>query len=302
MGMDLCLSGSHSGTALLAVAETQFGTLLAFASPGPTIVELGPFALRWYGVLIASAVLLGLALASQLAKRRGLNPEVMGDLLIWLILSAIPMARLYYVAFRWDYYSQHLGEVVAIWQGGIAIHGAIIGGTIATVMFAKLNRLPFWKLADILAPCLILGQAIGRWGNFFNSEAFGVPTELPWKLYIPPFRRPAELMDYQFFHPTFLYESLWNIGVLSVLLTIFFRYPKAKPGTLICTYAIAYSLGRLWIEGLRIDSLYLGPLRIAQVVSIAFIVLGALGLAWLYGLKRLLPEVTPSQTTELAEK
>ena len=277
------------------------GGLLAFASPGPDIVQLGPLTVRWYGVLIASAVLLGLALAGQLARRRNVNPTLMGDLVVWLIVGAIPMARAYYVAFRWDYYSQNLGEIIAIWQGGIAIHGAIIGGTIATLIFAKLEKLPFWKLADILAPCLILGQAIGRWGNFFNSEAFGVPTDLPWKLYIPAYRRPPDLVEYQFFHPTFLYESLWNVGVLGILLTIFFRYPKAKPRTLVCTYVIACSLGQAWIEGLRIDSLYLGSLGIAQVVSIASIVFGALGLMWLYDLKRQLPEITPEMSASVKE-
>ncbi|WP_017328265.1 prolipoprotein diacylglyceryl transferase [Synechococcus sp. PCC 7336] len=268
-------------------------SVFAFSSPGPVLVQLGPLAIRWYGLLIALAVVLGLWLAGQLAKRRGIDPDLMGDLVVWLIVGAIPMARIYYVIFRWDFYRQNLGEAIAIWHGGIAIHGAILGGTIATLIFAKLKQLQFWQLADILAPCLIMGQAIGRWGNFFNSEAFGVPTDLPWKLYIPPLNRPPGLESYEFFHPTFLYESLWNVGVLVLLLGLFFKWPKAKPGTLICVYAIAYSLGRVWIEGLRIDSLYLGPLRIAQVVSVVLIGLGLLGLAWLYGAKRQLPDVTP---------
>lgn len=262
-----------------------------FTSPGPILVRLGPVAIRWYGLLIASAVFLGLALASFLAKRRAINPDLMGDLVVWLIVGAIPMARLYYVAFRWEFYRNNLQEVIAIWHGGIAIHGAIIGGTIATLLFARLNAIPFWKLADILAPCTVMGQAIGRWGNFFNSEAFGVPTDLPWRLYIPIDRRPLELREFETFHPTFLYESLWNLGVLAILLTMFFRVPKAKPGTLICVYAIAYSLGRFWIEGLRIDSLYLGPLRIAQVISLVLIGLGTLGLVWLYAIGKPLPDV-----------
>ncbi|MGK7913749.1 MAG: prolipoprotein diacylglyceryl transferase [Synechococcus sp.] len=262
-----------------------------FTSPGPVLVELGPIAIRWYGLLIASAVFLGLGLASFLAKRRGINPDLMGDLVVWLIVGAIPMARLYYVAFRWESYRDNLQEVLAIWHGGIAIHGAIIGGTIATLLFARLNTVPFWKLADILAPCTVMGQAIGRWGNFFNSEAFGVPTDLPWRLYIPLERRPFNLRSFETFHPTFLYESVWNVGVLILLLAIFFRVPKAKSGTLICVYAIAYSFGRFWIEGLRIDSLYLGPLRIAQVISLVLIGLGVLGLLWLYVLKKSLPDV-----------
>ena len=274
-----------------SIDSTVAPVLGVFASPGPILVQLGPLAIRWYGLLIASAVFLGLGLASVLAKRRAINPDLMGDLVVWLIVGAIPMARLYYVAFRWEFYRDNLQEVVAIWNGGIAIHGAIIGGTIATLLFARLNAIPFWKLADILAPCTVMGQAIGRWGNFFNSEAFGVPTDLPWRLYIPLERRPPELRAFETFHPTFLYESLWNVGVLALLLAIFFRRPKAKPGTLICVYAIAYSLGRFWIEGLRIDSLYLGPLRIAQVISLVLIGLGALGFVWLYVLKKPLPDV-----------
>ena len=281
-----------SVTGLAGSIDSSVAPVLGvFASPGPILVQLGPLAIRWYGLLIASAVFLGLGLASFLAKRRAINPDLMGDLVVWLIVGAIPMARLYYVAFRWEFYRNNLQEVLAIWHGGIAIHGAIIGGTIATLLFARLNSIPFWKLADILAPCTVMGQAIGRWGNFFNSEAFGVPTDLPWRLYIPLERRPPELRTFETFHPTFLYESLWNVGVLALLLAIFFRRPTAKPGTLICVYAITYSLGRFWIEGLRIDSLYLGPLRIAQAISLVLIGLGALGLAWIYVLKKPLPDV-----------
>jgi phosphatidylglycerol:prolipoprotein diacylglycerol transferase len=260
--------------------------MAAFASPGAELVQIGPITLRWYGLAIALATIVGLLLSQRLAVRRGIDPNLMGDLVIWLIVGAIPMARIYYVLFRWDYYSQHLNEVVSIWQGGIAIHGAILGGAIATIVFAKLHKLSFWQLGDTVMPCLSLGQAIGRWGNFFNSEAFGAPTNLPWKLYIPPSNRPPGLANYEYFHPTFLYESLWNLGTFAVLLTLFYRWPKAKPGTLMCIYAIAYSAGRVWIEGLRTDSLMLGPLRMAQVVSLSLLALGAFGLFWLYGSKR----------------
>jgi phosphatidylglycerol---prolipoprotein diacylglyceryl transferase len=263
---------------------------LEFASPGPTL-EIGPVTLRWYGLLIATGVLLGVTLSQYLARFRKVNPDLIGDLAIWLVVGAIPMARLYYVLFQWDYYRQYPGQILAIWQGGIAIHGAILGGMLATWLFARLQRVSFWQLADLVAPALILGQALGRWGNFFNSEAFGRPTELPWKLYIPPAQRPPGYETFAYFHPTFLYESLWNLLVLGLLLFLFFKYPRHKRGTLFLTYAIAYSLGRLWIEGLRTDSLMLGPLRIAQIVSLVGIGLGALGLIWLYGLKRRLPDV-----------
>ncbi|MBD2296225.1 prolipoprotein diacylglyceryl transferase [Anabaena sphaerica FACHB-251] len=272
-----------------------------FTSPGPILVKLGPVVIRWYGLLIASSVLIGVSLSQYLAKRRHVNPELISDLSIWLVIGAIPAARLYYVLFQWSEYSQHPERIIAIWQGGIAIHGAIIGGVAAALIFAKLKKISFWQLTDLVAPSLILGQAIGRWGNFFNSEAFGGPTDLPWKLYIPTDRRPPSLANFEYFHPTFLYESLWNLMVFALLLTLFFRAlsgkPRLKVGTLFLVYWVAYSLGRFWIEGLRTDSLMLGPLRIAQIVSLTGITVGLAGLAWLYVLKRPLPDVvSPSKS------
>jgi phosphatidylglycerol:prolipoprotein diacylglycerol transferase len=269
-----------------------------FTSPGPIVFEIGPLTIRWYGLLIATAVLVGVTLSQYLAKRRNVNPDLIGDLSIWLVIGAIPAARLYYVLFEWAEYSQHPERIIAIWQGGIAIHGGIIGGVIAALIFSKLKRVSFWQLADLVAPSLILGQAIGRWGNFFNSEAFGDPTNLPWKLYIPPERRPPALADFEYFHPTFLYESLWNLMVFALLMTLFFQdlsgKRRLKIGTLALVYLVAYSLGRVWIEGLRTDSLMLGPLRIAQLVSIFAILLGLAGLAWLYIAQRPLPDVVPT--------
>jgi phosphatidylglycerol---prolipoprotein diacylglyceryl transferase len=261
-----------------------------FTSPGDGI-QLGPVSLRWYGVLIAGAVLIGMALSQRLAQMRQINPNLIGDLVIWLIVGAIPGARIYYVLFQWNYYSQHPEQILAIWRGGIAIHGAIIGGTLAAILFSRLKQCSFWRLADIVAPSLILGQAIGRWGNFFNSEAFGSPTNVPWKLFIPPEHRPSGYEAEAYYHPTFLYESLWNLMVFGLLMALFLRFPKLKRGTIFLVYAIAYSLGRFWIERLRTDSLMLGPLKMAQMVSLIGIVLGGMGLVWLYLLKRPLPDV-----------
>jgi phosphatidylglycerol:prolipoprotein diacylglycerol transferase len=270
-----------------------------FASPGPILFQLGPITVRWYGLLIASAVLIGVSLSQYLAKRRNVNPNLLGDLAVWLVIAAIPAARLYYVLFEWEQYAQHPDQIIAIWNGGIAIHGAILGGTLAAVIFARIQKVSVWQLADLVAPSLILGQAIGRWGNFFNSEAFGRPTNLPWKLYIPPQQRPLEYINFEYFHPTFLYESLWNLMVFGILMTLFFRDLKRKPhlkvGTLALVYLVAYSAGRVWIEGFRTDSLMIGPLRIAQIVSLSAIALGLAGLAWLYLVKRSLPDVVPAE-------
>lgn len=273
-----------------------------FTSPGPILVKLGPLTIRWYGFLIATAVLIGVSLSGYLAKRRNINPDLLSDLAIWLLVAAIPCARIYYVLFQWQEYAQNPGEIFAIWKGGIAIHGAILGGLIAALIFARIKQVPFWQLTDLVAPSLILGQAIGRWGNFFNSEAFGRPTNLPWKLYIPPEYRPRDYLEFAYFHPTFLYESIWNLIVFGILLTLFFRSlssNRIKTGTLILVYLVCYSSGRLWIEGLRTDSLMLGPLRIAQVVSIVGIGLGLAGLAWLYLLGRNLPDVVPPNNNQL---
>ena len=266
-----------------------------FQSPGPIIFDWGFLTVRWYGLLIASAVLIGVTLSQYLAKRRGVEPELIGDLAIWLVIGAIPCARLYYVIFQWQDYANHPGDIIAIWKGGIAIHGAIIGGTIATIIFARIQKISVWQLTDLLVPSLALGQAIGRWGNFFNSEAFGRPTDLPWKLFIPTNSRPLGYENIEFFHPTFLYESIWNLLVFGFLIMVFFwglrHHQRLKVGTLTFIYCIAYSLGRFWIEALRTDSLMLGSLKIAQVVSLGLIGLGLFGLFWLYGLRRSLPDV-----------
>ncbi|UBF29442.1 prolipoprotein diacylglyceryl transferase [Kovacikia minuta CCNUW1] len=273
-----------------------------FASPGPILFEWGPILVRWYGFLIASAVLIGVTLSRSLAKQRNFDPEIISDLAIWLVVAAIPSARLYYVLFQWQEYAQRPDQIIAIWKGGIAIHGAILGGLVAALIFARVRRIPFWQLTDLVAPSLILGQAIGRWGNFFNSEAFGRPTDLPWKLYIPPERRPPGYEGFSYFHPTFLYESLWDLMVFGVLIGLFSGGQKGKfqlkPGTLFLVYLALYSCGRFWIEGLRTDSLMLGPLRIAQVVSLVGITIGVLGLVWLYRLRRYLPDVVQPQESD----
>ncbi|TCD56287.1 prolipoprotein diacylglyceryl transferase [Synechococcus sp. BS55D] len=274
-----------------------------FTSPGPELFQLGPFALRWYGLLIALAVLIGLNLSSWLARQRDLEQGLISDLLPILVLAAVIGARIYYVAFEWRNYQGAWWEAFAIWRGGIAIHGALLAGTMAVILFCRWRRQSFWDVLDVLVPSVALGQAIGRWGNFFNSEAFGVPTDLPWKLFIAYPQRPAVFADADYFHPTFLYESIWNLLVFALLMTLFLQGRKRRinlpAGALSCVYLLAYSLGRVWIEGLRIDPLCLGGqppfcdggLRIAQLMSLGLMGLAAVGLWWLYGRKRALPDL-----------
>ncbi len=276
--------------------------LSAFTSPGPLVFQLGPVSLRWYGLLIALAVLVGLALATRLGKSRGIDPALIADLLPLLVLGSVIGARLYYVALEWRQYAANPSDALAIWRGGIAIHGALIGGVLTTVLYCRWRRLAFWPLLDVLVPAVALGQAIGRWGNFFNSEAFGLPTQLPWKLQIPAANRPPEFLEQLYFHPTFLYESIWNLGVCALLLLLFRAGSRGRirlpAGALSCIYLMAYSSGRVWIEGLRIDPLCLfsqppfceGGIRMAQLVSLLLIALGGFGLWWLYGRQRQLPD------------
>jgi len=276
-------------------------------SPGSQLLNLGFFSIKWYGLLIAISVLLGLNLSKKLARYRGIEPQFISEALPSLVLSSIIGARIYYVIFE---YRQFIGDnfytpikmlniylnipsFLAIWEGGIAIHGALLGGFLSIYLFCKSKKIPLKIFLDLLMPSVILGQSIGRWGNFFNNEAFGIPTNLPWKLFIPLSSRPIIFANSQFFHPTFLYESLWNLIVFTLLIYIFNKQGRDNsitPGLITCLYLITYSFGRFWIEGLRIDSLCLGGyppyceggLRIAQFISIF---LFSSGLIWLYFLK-----------------
>ncbi|WP_038265480.1 prolipoprotein diacylglyceryl transferase [Peptoclostridium litorale] len=215
--------------------------------------------IRWYGILMASGILIGMVLALREAKRQGIEENTMLDLFLVAIPSAIVGARAYYVIFNWSYYSGDFLKMINTRLGGMAIHGGVIGGVLAGYIFCRVKKLSFPKLVDITAPSLILGQAIGRWGNFINQEAHGGPTDLPWGI----------MVDGMKVHPTFLYESIWNLGVFALLL--FMRRKKRYEGQVMVVYMMAYSLGRFWIEGLRTDSLMLGPLRMAQVISIVLI-------------------------------
>jgi len=276
-------------------------------SPGSQLVNLGFFSIKWYGLLIALSILLGLNLSKKLARSRGIDPYLISEMLPSLVLSSIIGARIYYVIFEYRQFSGdnfftpikifniylNIPSSLAIWEGGIAIHGALLGGFLSIYLFCKSKKIPLKIFLDLLMPSVILGQAIGRWGNFFNNEAFGIPTNLPWKVFIPLSNRPIIFANYQFFHPTFLYESLWNLLIFILLIYVFNKQNKDHsilPGLITCLYLITYSFGRFWIEGLRIDSLCLGGyppyceggLRIAQFISIF---LFSSGLIWLYFLK-----------------
>lgn len=241
-------------------------------------LQLGPISIYWYGVIIAAGVILALILANREGKRLDLPKDTFTDLLMWAVPFALIGARAYYVIFEWDAYKHNPVKVFAIWEGGIAIHGALIGAVATAVVFARLKGLSFWKLADIAAPSVLLGQAIGRWGNFMNQEAHGGPVtrEFLEGLMLPDFIINQMYIDGTYYHPTFLYESLWSLAGVIVLLLL--RRVNLRRGEMFLTYVIWYSFGRFFVEGLRTDSLMLGDtsIRMAQVVSIAAIAVAVL--------------------------
>ncbi|MCK8061331.1 MULTISPECIES: prolipoprotein diacylglyceryl transferase [unclassified Fusibacter] len=226
----------------------------------PVAFEVFGIAIRWYGIIMATAMLLGVVIAGYRARKNGYDENLIIDLALIALPVAVICARLYYVAFEWEHYAGDLMKIINVREGGLAIHGGVIGGVLAGVIFTKVKKVNTWKLADIAAPSIILGQAIGRWGNFVNQEAHGGPTNLPWGI----------MVDGVKVHPTFLYESIWNLLVFAGLLL--FEKHKKFHGELMCLYVIFYSIGRFFIEGLRTDSLMIGPLRTAQMISLLLIV------------------------------
>lgn len=248
--------------------------LIGNIQPLDPILINWPITIYWYGAIIGTGALLGLWIATKEGEKRGLNKDIFVDLVLFAIPIAIICARLYYVIFQWDHYSQNPGDIIKIWEGGLAIHGGLIGAVATGVVFARVRGLSFWKLADIAAPSIILGQAIGRWGNFMNQEAHGGPVtrEFLEGLHLPEFIVNQMYINGTYYHPTFLYESLWNIVGFGLLLLL--RKVNLKRGELFLSYVIWYSIGRFFIEGLRTDSLMLTEnLMIAQVISIALIIL-----------------------------
>ncbi|QKS72269.1 prolipoprotein diacylglyceryl transferase [Paenalkalicoccus suaedae] len=248
---------------------------LAIQPLNPVAFELGPITVYWYGLLIGFGAFLGYLLANREMKRRGLPDDMLADLLLYALPAAIVGARLYYVIFRWDQFADNPISVLYIWEGGIAIHGALIGSFLTAFIFAKKRGVSFWKLADITAPSILLGQAIGRWGNFMNQEVYGgeVSRSFLEGLFLPEFIINQMFIDGAYYHPTFLYESIWNL--LGVALLLYLRRVNLRQGEIFLSYLIYYSIGRFVIEGIRTDYLLVfGFLRTAQVLSVILIVGG----------------------------
>ena len=250
----------------------------------PTGFYIGSFEIRFYGLIIAIGLLSGALLAYHEAKRTGQKVDDYIDYTFFAVIGALLCARIYYVAFEWDYYSQHPKEIFDIRGGGIAIYGAVIGGAIALFIFSKVKKLKFFKMADTIIPGLLIGQIIGRWGNFFNREAFGGFTDNLLAMQLPLKDVAADTVNssmmvmvdgvqYVQVHPTFLYESVLNLIVLALILV--FRDKKKFYGETLCRYFIGYGIVRFFVEGLRTDQLQFGNgLAVSQILSIVLVVIG----------------------------
>ncbi|MGL5379647.1 prolipoprotein diacylglyceryl transferase [Clostridium sp.] len=246
----------------------------------PIAFEIFGIEVMWYGVLISLGVVSAMLLIYFLAKKKNLNFDVMIDAFLIIFPISIVGARLYYVAFEYQNYHSFM-DVINIRQGGLAIHGGVIAGLLAGIIFAKVRKINFLEYVDIAMPGLILAQAIGRWGNFMNQEAHGGPVSSEFISKFPEFIQKGMYIGGTYYHPTFLYESIWNVIVCGILIYILYKKKSSDNGIVLGSYMILYSLGRFFIEGLRTDSLMFFGLRIAQIVSIAGILLGAGIILWI---------------------
>lgn len=244
----------------------------------PEIFSIGSFSVRWYSVLILIGIIIAVILAEKESKKFKLEKDFVFDLAFWAIIFGIIGARLYYVIFNFELYKNDILGIFKIWNGGLAIHGGILAGLVTLIIYCKRKNVKILRVTDIAVPSLIIAQAIGRWGNFFNSEAHGPVTTLAnlKDLFIPSFIIDGMNINGVYYHPTFYYESLWCILGFIVLLLVRKFYKSLKCGQLTGIYLMWYGVGRLFIESLRTDSLMLGNLKVAQLVSIAMILIGLL--------------------------
>ena len=281
-------------------------------NPDPIAIHIG-HGVYWYGIILACAMLAGLFLCMKQAKRFGLTEDNVLDLVLWAVPCCILGSRIYYVIFYLDLYrnadgSLDWGRIIAIWDGGLAIYGTVIAGVIVVLIFTKVKKLRFAAMTDLAAMGLLLGQIIGRWANFINREAFGGLTELPWRM-----RLWVSASQYIEVHPTFLYESLWNlVGLLLMLFVV--TKGRRFDGENTWFYFLWYGLGRSWVEGLRTDSLYLfdwtfmgQPIRVSQALSMVMVVVAAVMLFYNIKIKKrtadglLVNQVSAAAAAETAE-
>lgn len=250
----------------------------------PQVFHFGVLAIHYYGLIIALAAAAGLWLAMRRTAAFGIEPKQAEDILFWLIIGGFIGARLYHVLSSIGYYWIHPLDILKVYNGGLSIYGAVLGGILTLWIFKRLFaiRYSLFTLLDWLAPAVLLGQIIGRFGNLFNYEAFGYPTNLAWKMFVGKNFRPVQFQNEIFFHPWFLYEVLGNLVILFVLLKIVGpRYKKSSPGTLVFFYILLYNSLRFCLEFLRIDSTFLGAFRLNALASLALVIVSVCALLYL---------------------
>ncbi|HAV77704.1 MAG TPA: prolipoprotein diacylglyceryl transferase [Anaerolineae bacterium] len=252
----------------------------------PEGISIGPLFVRFYGIILMIGAVAGAFLARKEAKRRGYNPEVVWDIFIYLLIGGIIGARIWHIltpspstGITTAWYLSHPLDALAVWKGGLGIPGAIIGGLIALYIYSRITGINFAEWADIASPSLALGQAIGRWGNFVNQELYGAPTDVPWKIFIDPAHRLTGYLDVEYYHPLFLYESLWNLMNLFLLIWVSRRFTRVlKYGDIFLVYLVVYPIGRFLLDFLRLDASMVGGININQTIMAFVAVIAALAL------------------------
>jgi prolipoprotein diacylglyceryl transferase len=261
--------------------------LASIPSPDSGVIDVGPIPVHAYGLLLAVGVIVAAWIAERRWVARGYDAKTFNDMAVWIVIGGVVGARVYHVISDYQLFTDDWLRAFQIWKGGLSIWGVLAGGAIAVVVMTRIKRVETLVLFDCIAPGLLAAQAIGRWGNYFNQELFGGPTDLPWGLEISPAKRPPGYLNVETFHPTFLYESLWNLLVMVVLLRVARHWRRQAAGFVLALYLALYSLGRFFVEGLRVDPAHeIGPFRLNQVVAA---VVFALSLAALARLRRQAP-------------
>ncbi len=259
----------------------------------PVGFSVGPLFVHFYGIILMTGAVAGAWLAHYRARQKGLDTEFVWDSLTWVLIGGIIGARLWHIftpppsmverGITVEYYLTHPLDAIAIWRGGLGIPGAVIGGALALYILCRKRDKSFAMWADIVAPALALGQAIGRWGNFINQELFGLPTDLPWGIFIDPAHRVPGYTQFTHFHPTFFYESMWNLANMALLLWLGRRFTdQLIAGDLMLIYLIGYPVGRFLLEFLRLDSAQVGGINTNQTIMALVALVSALALFWRY--------------------
>ena len=258
--------------------------LITLTSPGAVAFHAGPISVRWYGILITAGFLAAAWAATSLARKRDIDVDHLLNGSLLGFVAGVIGARLYFVALSWPVFATHPSEIFAIWLGGLSIHGGIIGGVLAGFLYCRYAKLSFASASDIIGATLPLAQAIGRWGNFFNSEAFGKPvgSEFPLAVQIPLAQRPAGMENFAYYQATFLYESVWDLFIFFVIYFYLFDRLKKYPGINFFIYLLLYSIGRALIEPLRTDSIMMGGMPVPLVISLVLCVGAGLGVVFVW--------------------